>query len=35
MNAVDRGGERFRVLALYDLHDARIRGGTEVWTPGG
>ncbi len=33
MNAVDRGGERFRVVAL--LHDARIRGGTEVWTPEG
>ncbi len=32
---VDRGGERFRVVALYDLHDARIRGGTEVWAPGG
>ena len=30
---VARGGERFRVLALYDLHDARIRGGTEVWAP--
>ena len=29
--AVERGGERFRVLALYDLHDARVRGGTEVW----
>ena len=30
--AVIRGGERFRVLALYDLHDGRVRGGTEVWT---
>ena len=29
---VERGGERFRVLALYDLHDGRVRGGTEVWT---
>ena len=28
---VERGGERFRVLALYDLHDGRVRGGTEVW----
>jgi hypothetical protein len=32
---VERGGERFRVLALYDLHDARVRGGTEVWVPEG
>jgi len=32
---VERGGERFRVLALYDLHDGRVRGGTEVWTRDG
>ena len=28
---IERGGERLRVLALYDLHDGRIRAGTEAW----
>jgi hypothetical protein len=28
---VERGDDRFRVLALYDLHDGRVRGGTEAW----
>ena len=28
---VVRGGDRSRVLAIYDLHDGHIRGGTEAW----
>ncbi|MGZ4269745.1 MAG: nuclear transport factor 2 family protein [Solirubrobacteraceae bacterium] len=32
--AVRRGEHRWRVLAIYDLHDARVAGGTEVWVAG-
>ena len=28
---VVRGGVRSRVLAIYDLHDGHLRGGTEAW----
>jgi hypothetical protein len=30
---VVRDGRRVRVVGFYDLHDARIAGGTEAWAP--
>jgi hypothetical protein len=31
--AVQRGGGRWRVLAMYDLHNGRIAHGVEAWLP--